>query len=47
MFQIVQSIIELIPDSIIGKMQLRTEHKVYRCVWCGIPYHITIVTIKL
>jgi len=33
MFRIVQSIIELLQNSVIRKMQLRAERKVYRCVW--------------
>jgi len=47
MFWIEQFIEGLIQDLTVGYLQLHPEHTVYHCVFCGIPHHVNVSTIKL
>jgi len=46
MLWIEQSIMGLIQGLTASKIQLHAEHIAYHRVYCGIPHHINISTIK-
>jgi len=47
MFRTEQSITGLIQDLITSTMKLQAKNRVTRCVYCGIPRHINIITMGL